>query len=158
MRLVPAGTSTSFPFTVSLGMGNQRLELSPELLDVGDVRADGAVVKGADRRPGPSYTSGRTTRPETEYIRVPPWVLVPSPANHAAPRLMMCGTWLSVSTLFTIVGAPKAPLMAGKGGLSFGQPFLPSSDEISPVSSPQMYAPAPRWTTISKPFPRCPAS
>src|SRR5207245_10984362 len=54
MRLVPAGTSTSFPFTVSLGMGNQRLELSPELLDVGDVRADGAAVKGADRRPGPA--------------------------------------------------------------------------------------------------------
>jgi len=107
---------------------------------------------------GASYTAGRTTRPETEYIRVPPWLLVPSPANHAAPRLMMCGTWLSVSTLFTIVGAPKAPLMAGKGGLSFGQPFLPSSDEMSPVSSPQMYAPAPRWTTISRPFPRCPAS
>src|SRR3982074_2035106 len=52
MRLVPTGTSSSLPFTVSLGMRDQRLELRPELLDVRDVRADGAVVEGADRRPG----------------------------------------------------------------------------------------------------------
>ena len=71
---------------------------------------------------------------------------------------MMCGTWQIVSTLFTIVGAPKAPLIAGNGGLSFGQPFFPSSDAIRPVSSPQMYAPAPRCTTTSKPRPRYPAS
>src|SRR2546428_9639550 len=50
MRLVPAGTSTSLPLTVSLGMGNQRLELTAEFLDVGDVRAHRAVVEGADRR------------------------------------------------------------------------------------------------------------
>ena len=71
---------------------------------------------------------------------------------------MMCGTWQMVSTLFTIVGMPKAPLIAGNGGLTFGQPFLPSSDEISPVSSPQMYAPAPRCTTTSNPWPRYPPS
>ena len=71
-------------------------------------------------------------------MRVPPMVFVPRPANQAAPRLMMCGTCAIVSTLFTIVGMPKAPLMAGNGGLTFGQPFLPSSDEIRPVSSPQM--------------------
>src|SRR2546428_12826420 len=52
MRLVPVGTSTSLPLTVSLGMGNQRLELTPEFLDVGDVRAHRAVVEGADRRAG----------------------------------------------------------------------------------------------------------
>src|SRR2546428_11118074 len=52
MRLVPAGTSTSLPLTVSLGMGNQRLELTAEFLDVGDVRAHRAVVEGADRRAG----------------------------------------------------------------------------------------------------------
>src|SRR5688572_32846799 len=85
-----------------------------------------------------SYTAGFFTRPETEYIRVPPCVLVPRPANQAAPRLMMGGTQHRVSTLFTMVGAENAPLMAGKGGFTFGQPFLPSSDEISPVSSPQM--------------------
>src|SRR5262245_39128758 len=52
MRLVPAGTSTSLPLMVSLGMGDQRLELAPELLDVGDVRADRAVVERADRGAG----------------------------------------------------------------------------------------------------------
>src|SRR2546425_12045146 len=85
-----------------------------------------------------SYTPGFFTRPEIEYIRVPPSVLVPSAANHSAPRLMMGGTQQIVSTLFTIVGAPKAPLIAGNGGLILGQPFLPSSDESKPVSSPQM--------------------
>src|SRR5947199_409101 len=88
--------------------------------------------------PDVSYTPGFFTRPETEYIRVPPCVLVPSPANHAAPRSMIGGTQQSVSTLLTIVGWPKAPLMAGNGGLILGQPFLPSSDESRPVSSPQM--------------------
>src|SRR5882672_3456263 len=64
MRLVPAGTSTSLPSTVSLGMRHdlapgrggralgQRVELAPELLDVRDVRADRAVVERADRRAG----------------------------------------------------------------------------------------------------------
>ena len=69
---------------------------------------------------------------------MPPWVLVPSPANHSAPRLMMWGTAAMVSTLFTMVGWPKAPLIAGNGGLILGQPFLPSSDDSRPVSSPQM--------------------
>ena len=60
-----------------------------------------------------------------------------------------------VSTLFTTVGAPNNPTTAGKGGLRRGQPFLPSRDSSSAVSSPQMYAPAPRtWTTSSsKSFP-----
>src|SRR5919204_5612227 len=105
---------------------------------------------------GASYTPGRFTRPDTEYIRVPPCVLVPRPANQAAPRSMMGGTQQSVSTLFTIVGCPNAPLMAGNGGLTLGQPFLPSSDESSPVSSPQIYAPAPRCTTTSRPWPSSP--
>src|SRR5215470_10839737 len=93
---------------------------------------------------GASYTPGFFTRPDIEYIRVPPCVLVPSPANHAAPCWMIGGTQQSVSTLLTMVGCPKAPLMAGNGGLILGQPFLPSSDDSSPVSSPQIYAPAPR--------------
>ena len=69
---------------------------------------------------------------------MPPCVLVPSPANHSAPRVRMCGRQASVSTLLTMVGCPNAPLMAGNGGLSLGQPFMPSSEEMSPVSSPQM--------------------
>src|SRR5438034_6614875 len=69
MRFVPGGTSTAWPLIVSLGMRggragrgrgddpraravNQGFELPPELLDVGDVGPDGAVVKGADRRAG----------------------------------------------------------------------------------------------------------
>ncbi len=38
---------------------------------------------------GASYTAGFLTRPDTEYMRVPPCVLVPSPANHSAPRSMI---------------------------------------------------------------------
>src|SRR5882724_3463096 len=52
MRLVPAGTSTALPLIVSLGTGNQGLELAAEFLDVGDVGAHRAVVEGADRRAG----------------------------------------------------------------------------------------------------------
>ena len=46
--------------------------------------------------------------------------------------------------------------MAGKGGFVRGWPRLPSSDSSRPVSSPQMYAPAPRCNTMvrSKPEPR----
>ena len=47
--------------------------------------------------------------------------------------------------------------MAGNGGFERGCPRLPSSDSSRPVSSPQMYAPAPRWMTIST-SPRIPAS
>src|SRR5262245_45558991 len=55
MRLVPAGTSTSLPLMMSLGMSaapDQGLELLAELLDVADVRTDGPIVEGADRRAG----------------------------------------------------------------------------------------------------------
>src|SRR5256886_16015696 len=69
MRFVPGGTSTAWPLIVSLGMRggragrgrgddpraravNQGFELPPELLDVGDVVPDGAVVKRPDRRAG----------------------------------------------------------------------------------------------------------
>ena len=41
--------------------------------------------------------------------------------------------------------ARQRPATAGKGGLMRGQPRLPSRDSSKPVSSPQMYAPAPRW-------------
>jgi len=63
---------------------------------------------------------------------------VPSPAYQPAPRSKMCGTEASVSTLFTTVGAPNSPTTAGNGGLRRGQPFLPSTDSSSAVSSPQM--------------------
>ena len=59
---------------------------------------------------------------------------------------MIVGTTATVSTLVTVVGHPHSPMFAGKGGLSRGLPCLPSSDSIIAVSSPQMYAPAPRCT------------
>ena len=54
-----------------------------------------------------------------------------------------------VSRLFTVVGHPKAPAWAGKGGLIRGSPRFPSSEFSIEVSSPQMYAPAPVWTWTS---------
>ena len=62
----------------------------------------------------------------------------------------------SVSTLFTTVGWPYSPLIAGNGGLRRGWPRSPSSESMSAVSSPQMYAPAPPCTITSQsnPLPR----
>ena len=56
------------------------------------------------------------------------------------------GTAAIVSRLFTVVGQPKAPALAGKGGFMRGSPRRPSSELSIDVSSPQMYAPAPVWT------------
>src|SRR5258707_8883617 len=53
MRLVPSGTSTTWPLMVSLGMRaapDQVLELRAEFLDVADVGTDRAVVEGTDGR------------------------------------------------------------------------------------------------------------
>src|SRR5215208_1058338 len=61
---------------------------------------------------------------------------------------MIGATVAIVSTLFTTVGEAKTPEIAGNGGFERGCPRLPSSDSMSAVSSPQMYAPAPRWSTI----------
>ena len=61
----------------------------------------------------------------------------------------MCGTAASVSTLLIVVGMPKTPATAGNGGLIRGLPRFPSIEFIIAVSSPQMYAPAPRCSTMS---------
>ena len=45
---------------------------------------------------------------------------------------------INQDTLFTTVGQPQSPLMAGNGGLIRGLPRFPSSDSINAVSSPQM--------------------
>ena len=74
-----------------------------------------------------------------------PWLL-----NQSAPRLTMCGTLQSVSTLLITVGDSYRPSTAGNGGRSRGWPRNPSSEESSAVSSPQMYAPAPRCSTMSR--------
>src|SRR5262249_8200028 len=102
-----------------------------------------------------SYTPGRSTCPETPMSLVPhdggPPTLLSHPCRltHSHPCSTMLGTWQSVSVLLMIVGLPKRPLTAGNGGLIRGQPRLPSSASKSPVSSPQMYAPAPRCTKHS---------
>ena len=67
---------------------------------------------------------------------------------HSAPLMRMCGTAASVSTLLIVVGWPNSPATAGNGGLMRGLPRRPSSEFISAVSSPQMYAPAP-WCTYT---------
>src|SRR6185369_17849290 len=86
--------------------------------------------------------------PQIEISLVPVLLGFPrhSDLYHAAPRLMMCGTAASVSTLLIVVGMPNTPDTAGNGGLMRGLPRFPSSEFMSAVSSPQMYAPAPRCT------------
>ena len=82
--------------------------------------------------------------PQAEISFVP--VERPTPIlAYSAPVMLMIGTTAAmVSTLFTTVGLSQRPFTAGKGGLRRGFPLLPSSDSRSAVSSPQIYAPAPR--------------
>src|SRR3989442_9110778 len=82
MRFVPAGTSTAWPLIVSLGMclfRDQRLELRAELLDVGDIGPDGAIVEGADRR------AGAAARDVEDRVEV---VLLPAPLHDPADHLV----------------------------------------------------------------------
>ncbi len=51
---------------------------------------------------------------------------------------MIQGTLASDSTLFTAVGRPNSPSMAGSGGFARTMPRLPSRLSKSDVSSPQM--------------------
>src|SRR5947208_998061 len=89
--------------------------------------------------------------PQTEYNFVP--VLFGLSEREyflyqLAPLFRMCGTAARVSTLLMVVGCAKTPDTAGNGGLMRGLPRRPSIEFISAVSSPQMYAPAPRCTQM----------
>ena len=81
---------------------------------------------------------------------VPVFLSRPKLENQPGPRLQIVGATATDSTLFTVVGHPNRPTAAGKGGFTRGFPCLPSMDSIKAVSSPQMYAPPPRWTKMSK--------
>src|SRR5215213_9578066 len=89
--------------------------------------------------------------PQIDTSLVP--VLLGFPRQSAlyqeAPRFRMWGTALSVSTLLMVVGMPNNPATAGNGGLMRGLPRLPSIEFIIAVSSPQVYAPAPRCRIMS---------
>ncbi|MCX5790054.1 MAG: hypothetical protein NTX64_16350, partial [Elusimicrobia bacterium] len=56
---------------------------------------------------------------------------------------------MRVSILLTTVGQPNRPETVGKGGGWRGQAFLPSIVSRSAVSSPEMYALAPRMIWVS---------
>ncbi len=77
---------------------------------------------------------GLFTWPEMQKSLVPRLLGLPKDENQDAPLLMIVGQTATVSTLVTVVGHPKTPTLAGKGGLSLGFPGLPSSDSINPVS------------------------
>src|SRR5205823_4276415 len=100
---------------------------------------------------GTSYTPGRSMQPDRQNSRVPVDMPEPAVANAAPPNSTISGTLTSVSTLLTTVGLPNSPDETGNGGLLRGSPRYPSIELNSAVSSPQMYAPAPRRTSRSKP-------
>ncbi len=81
---------------------------------------------------------------------------VPMPAYHAAPFLMIIGTFAYVSTLLSTVGLPQRPCSTVRGGLTRGMPRLPSIEAVSAEPSPQTNAPAPRlmWSRKEKSVPR----
>src|SRR5205809_414406 len=93
-----------------------------------------------------SYTPGLLTWPDMPKSLGPGEDFVPMDLNQSGPLSRIGGTQQSVSTLLMTVGRANAPAIAGNGGLLRGQPRLPSSASSKPVSSPQMYAPAPRCT------------
>ena len=97
-----------------------------------------------------STVTGALTWPEMQKSFVPLLRSRPNEANHSPLRRQMAGATATVSTLATVVGHPNRPMSAGNGGFRRGLPCFPSSDSIRAVSSPQMYAPAPRNTKISK--------
>src|ERR1700761_7996153 len=97
-----------------------------------------------------STLHGLFTWPEMQKIFGPEFLGRPNELNHAAPRRMIVGATAMLSTLFTVDGQPYRPTAAGNGGLRRGSPFLPSRLSSNPVSSPQIYAPAPRCRNTSK--------
>lgn len=91
-----------------------------------------------------STTQGLFTCPLMQNTFVPEFLSLPKLANHLPPLRAIVGATATVSTFATVEGHPKSPTSAGNGGLSRGFPCFPSSDSIRAVSSPQIYAPAPR--------------
>src|SRR6202453_2574734 len=75
-----------------------------------------------------STLHGLFTCPETQKSLVPRLFGAPKLANHEAPRRRMVGATAIDSTLFTVVGQPLRPTLAGNGGFMRGWPFLPSRD------------------------------
>ncbi len=99
---------------------------------------------------GASYAPGRTTLPDRQKTRVPVESGgAPICAYSSGPSSNTFAMFVIVSTLLISVGERYKPSIAGNGGFERGWPRLPSSDSSSAVSSPQMYAPAPRWIVSS---------
>src|SRR5512138_1637116 len=99
---------------------------------------------------GTSTNPERTVFPEIEKILVPRPDAVPVERNQLGPFSIMAGTLARVFTLLTIVGFPKSPFSAGKGGLVQGSPRFPWRLWISAVSSPHTKAPALVWMEIER--------
>jgi hypothetical protein len=93
-----------------------------------------------------STVIGLLTCPLMQKSLVPELFFLPKDANQSPPLRIMVGHRATVSTLVTVDGHPHSPALAGNGGFKRGLPVLPSKLSIRPVSSPQMYAPAPLAT------------
>lgn len=93
------------------------------------------------------------TWPDIQKSLVPLLFGLPNEENHELPRLIIVGQTATVSTLVTVDGQFKKPLFAGKGGFNLGLPGFPYKLSISPVSYPQIYAPAPTCIYTSKSYP-----
>ena len=93
-----------------------------------------------------STVQGLLTWPDMQNNLVPRLFGRPKDENQEAPRRIIVGQTATVSTFVTVVGQLKTPGLAGNGGFSLGFPGFPSRLSIKPVSSPQIYAPAPLCT------------
>ena len=68
----------------------------------------------------------------TRYTKIfdPELLLFPIPENHLEPFLSIVGTTAIVSTLFTVVGFPKSPTLAGKGASVEVDLFYPQGFQL----------------------------
>ncbi len=80
-----------------------------------------------------STVHGLLTCPEIQKSFVPLLFGLPKEENHELPLLRMVGQTATVSTLVTVVGQLKTPLLAGNGGFNLGLPGFPSKLSMRPV-------------------------
>src|SRR5664280_1454008 len=132
--------------------GNAPLNLFPSAIPPACFSSSSLIVIPR----GSSHVPGFRTLPLTPKSLVPPVGVRLNPLNQSAPFSTICEIHESVSTLFTTVGLPNRPLIAGNGGFVLGRALLPSSELSKAVSSPQIYLPALECTykSRSKPDPR----
>src|SRR3990167_8555816 len=105
---------------------------------------------------GTSTTPLLTTWPESDTSLVPLLFSEPMLVYQSAPRLMISGTLVQVSTLLRLLGLFQMPLTDVRMYLGRGSGALPSMERMRALDSPETKMPTSKCnsTSKSKPVPR----